>query len=41
MGAEIRNGPGGHHQRKGGLEVRDQVHEVDVQGGTSVSEMYL
>ena len=41
MEAKVRDGPEGHNQRHGGLEVRDQVHEVVVQGKTSDSETYF
>ena len=41
MEAEARDGTEGHNQRHGGLEVREQVHEVVVQGRTNNSETYF
>ena len=41
MKAEVCDGPKGHNQRHGGLEVRDQAHEFVVQGRTSNSETYF
>ena len=41
MEAEVCDGSEGLHQRHGGLEVRDQVHEVAVKGGKSDSETYF
>ena len=39
--AEVCDGSEGYHQQHIGLEVRDQVHKVAVQGGTSDSETYF